>query len=232
MQALPELSVWELVVRVLIAAALGGLIGFEREYRDQPAGFRTHILVAVGAALFTLVGAYGARPFFDAGSETILRFDPTRVAAQIVTGIGFLGAGAILRQGLNVRGLTTAAALWVTAAIGTAAGFGYWQGAVAAAAVALGALYGLKALEHTLFRSIRRGRVTFDVETSRRVRFGEVSQVFEAHRARLLSLQIEDSEEDRDRLEVRVALPPHLGPDVLREELLRLDGVTGVEYRD
>ncbi len=114
------LSGWELALRVAVAAALGGLIGFERELGDQPAGFRTHILVSLGSALFTLVGAYGATPFL--GGNDVVRLDPTRVAAQIVTGIGFLGAGAILRHGFTVRGLTTAAALWVTAAIGMAAG--------------------------------------------------------------------------------------------------------------
>lgn len=122
MQPLPNLETGELILRVLLAGALGGLIGLEREFSDQPAGFRTHILVSLGAALFTLVGAYG---LVDFSPGDTFQFDPTRIAAQVVTGIGFLGAGAILRQGLNVRGLTTAAALWVTAAVGTAAGFGY-----------------------------------------------------------------------------------------------------------
>lgn len=128
-----------MALRLLLAAGLGGLVGLEREYSEQPAGFRTHILVSLGAALFTVVGA-------EVGT------DPTRVAAQVVTGIGFLGAGAILRQGASVRGLTTAAALWVTAAVGTAAGFGYWEAAVTATVLTVVSLYAFKRIEGLLFR--------------------------------------------------------------------------------
>ena len=139
---------------MFVAGALGGLVGLEREFSDQPAGFRTHILVALGAALFSLVGAYGLDAVFGDANRRV-RFDPTRVAAQIVTGIGFLGAGAIIRQGLNVRGLTTAAALWVTAAIGMAVAFGYWIGAIATTMLTVAALYGLKRLERAVFPRLR-----------------------------------------------------------------------------
>jgi putative Mg2+ transporter-C (MgtC) family protein len=155
--SVPDISTLDLVGRIALAGALGGLIGFERELSDQPAGFRTHILVALGAALFTIVGAYGVQSFFDDG-HSAATFDPTRVAAQVVTGIGFLGAGAIIQQGLNVRGLTTAASLWVTAAIGTAVGLGYWEGAVATVVIALAALYGLKRIEARLIQRLRRRR--------------------------------------------------------------------------
>ncbi len=145
----PLLTTQEVVLRIAIAALLGGLVGFEREISDQPAGFRTHILVSLGAALFTLVGAYGVF-----GPNV----DPTRVAAQIVTGIGFLGAGAIIQQGANVRGLTTAAALWVTAAIGTAVGFGYWSAALVTTVITVVALYGFKRLERFFMTRLRRNR--------------------------------------------------------------------------
>src|SRR5512132_921450 len=94
----PTLSWPELLLRLVLAAAFGGLIGLERELREREAGFRTHTLVSVGSALFTLVSAYGFRDFLVHG-DTVVRADPTRIAAQIVTGIGFLGAGAIIRQG-------------------------------------------------------------------------------------------------------------------------------------
>ena len=114
----PELSVGlqvELAIRLTAGLVLGAVIGFERELHRQPAGFRTHSLVALGAALFTIVSAYGfAGPLVD----------PTRIAAQIVSGIGFIGAGTILQYRGNIRGLTTAASLWSVAAIGTAAGAG------------------------------------------------------------------------------------------------------------
>jgi putative Mg2+ transporter-C (MgtC) family protein len=114
----PELSLnfqLELAARLAIALGLGAVIGFERELDRQPAGFRTHSLVALGAALFTVLSAYGF-----AGAAN----DPTRIAAQVVTGIGFIGAGTILHQSGSIRGLTTAASLWSVAAIGMAAGAG------------------------------------------------------------------------------------------------------------
>src|SRR5262249_54515608 len=117
--------------RIAAAAALGGAIGLERELDEKAAGLRTHMLVAVGAALFTLVGAYGFNEF-PRGN-----IDPSRIAAQVVTGIGFLGAGLIFRQGFTVRGLTTAASLWLVAGIGLAAGAGFWKGAVIATAAGL-----------------------------------------------------------------------------------------------
>ncbi|HEU0303326.1 MAG TPA: MgtC/SapB family protein, partial [Gaiellaceae bacterium] len=126
---MPDLASWEILVRLTAAAALGGVIGIERELREREAGFRTHLLVSVGAALFTLVSAY-AWSDFTFSQEDSVTFDPTRIAAQIVTGIGFIGAGAIIRQGLSVRGLTTAATLWMVAAIGMACGAGFYWAAV------------------------------------------------------------------------------------------------------
>ena len=149
MDATPVLSLGELILRIALAGLLGGLVGLEREFSDQPAGFRTHILVSFGAALFTIVGAYGVADFY-AGGENVVRFDPTRIAAQVVTGIGFLGAGAILRQGITIRGLTTAASLWVTAAIGLAAGLGYFEGALAVSLGALLVLYPIKQIERAV----------------------------------------------------------------------------------
>ena len=125
----------DLVVRLLLAAFLGAAIGFEREVRGHPAGLRTHTLVALGSALFTELSIYGFP------TEPGQPVDPTRIAAQIVTGIGFLGGGAILKEGLNVKGLTTAASLWAVAAIGMAAGAGNWFLAIASTAIVLMALW-------------------------------------------------------------------------------------------
>ena len=136
----------EVVLRIVVAAVLGGLVGLEREMSDQPAGFRTHILVSLGAALFTLVGAYS----FD--EEGV---DATRVAAQVVTGIGFIGAGVIFQHGPSVKGLTTAASLWVTAAIGTAVGLGYWDAALVTSVITVIALYGLKRVGRNVFPRLR-----------------------------------------------------------------------------
>lgn len=107
-------ELFAMVLRLLLAVVLGGLIGLEREAHGRPAGLRTHILVSLGAALFTVI----SQSYVGANS------DPSRIASQIVSGIGFLGAGTIIRQGSIIRGLTTAASLWTTAAIGMAAGAG------------------------------------------------------------------------------------------------------------
>ncbi len=120
----PELTVatqLDLALRLTVGLVLGAVIGFERELQRQPAGFRTHSLVSLGAALFTVVSAFGF------GGDMV---DPTRIAAQIVSGIGFIGAGTILQYRGHIRGLTTAASLWSVAAIGTAAGAGLYVVAV------------------------------------------------------------------------------------------------------
>src|SRR5438874_11242666 len=137
--SLPTLGWPEVFGRVALAAALGAVLGLERELRDREAGLRTHLLVSVGSALFTIVSACGCGEFLTSGAS-VVRADPTRIAAQIVTGIGFLGAGAIIRQGLAVRGLTTAATLWVVAAIGLASGAGYYSAAIITTGVTLVAL--------------------------------------------------------------------------------------------
>jgi len=120
----------ELALRLALSLGLGALIGLEREYHRQAAGFRTHSLVALGAALFTVVSAYG----FEGA-------DPTRIAAQIVSGIGFIGAGTILHYRGSVRGLTTAASLWAVAAVGMAVGAGLYMLAALGAALVLAALW-------------------------------------------------------------------------------------------
>ena len=138
-------------LRLGVAGLLGAAIGLERELEEKAAGLRTHMLVALGSALFTLVSAYGFHAFLADGGA-VVRADPSRIAAQIVTGIGFLGAGVIFRQGLTVRGLTTAATLWLVAAIGMAAGAGYWSGAVLATAAALVFLRPVEWLKEILIR--------------------------------------------------------------------------------
>lgn len=130
----PETHVYVMALRVLIAAALGAALGLEREWRGKEAGLRTNTLIAIGAALFTVV-------------SVMFTGDPARVAAQVVTGVGFLGAGAIMRTGANVQGLTTAAMIWVNAAIGVAAGAGYIRLAVLCAAITLVAMLALIPLD-------------------------------------------------------------------------------------
>lgn len=126
----------DVIARIAAAVALGAVVGFEREAMDQPAGLRTHITVGLGACLFGIISTLGFEEFRAARASTNFQVDVTRVASQVVVGIGFLGAGMIYRQGLSVHNLTTAASLWVTAAIGLAAGVGD-IGAATVATIAL-----------------------------------------------------------------------------------------------
>jgi putative Mg2+ transporter-C (MgtC) family protein len=137
-----EYMPWQLMLsRLILASALGALVGQERERRDLPAGLRTHLLVSAGACLFTLVSIAMAGHTYD----------PGRIAAQIITGIGFLGAGTIIRHGASVRGLTTAASIWAVAGVGMAAGIGWWEAGVAATLLLYVSLTCLKIAERRLF---------------------------------------------------------------------------------
>ena len=145
----------ELAGRLVLAMVLGGAIGLEREVRSHPAGLRTHATLALGAALFGMIGAYGLTPLVQGGPANVT-VGVDRVASTVVTGVGFLGGGAILKHGTTVKGLTTAATLWVTAAVGLGAGLGaYWM-AVVATAAALFALVGLRYPERLLTRRLRK----------------------------------------------------------------------------
>jgi len=187
----------EALLRLALAGVLGGLIGLERELREREAGLRTHLLVSVGAALFTIAGAYGF------GSA---RVDPTRIAAQIVTGIGFLGAGAIIRQGFSVRGLTTAATLWVVAAVGLASGAGYYSGAVITTALVLLALWPLRIAAYHMLRRFRPEDGRLLVEMPVGTPPGTVIDEVVRTGVRIASIGV-GQEGDRRRLELDIVLP-------------------------
>ncbi|TFG49371.1 MAG: MgtC/SapB family protein, partial [Anaerolineales bacterium] len=124
----------DLVIKLVFATLFGGLLGLEREIHGRPAGLRTHLLVSLGAAAFMMMSPVISRMNLD------FQGDPGRIAAQIVTGIGFLGAGAIVKEGVNIHGLTTAACLWVAAAIGMACGAGLFTEAILITILAITAL--------------------------------------------------------------------------------------------
>ncbi|HEX2044526.1 MAG TPA: MgtC/SapB family protein [Gaiellaceae bacterium] len=227
---MPEVEWWDVLLRLVVAAALTGAIGLERELRERAAGLRTHMLVGVGSALFTIVSAYAWRDFRFSTPEGIV-FDPTRVAAQIVTGIGFLGAGAIIRQGLSVRGLTTAAGLWVVAAIGMAAGAGYYSAAAITTGVVLVGLGPLRWVEGGLLSRLRRSGRVLEIDMARDRPLSNVLAVVEGRRARVSRVEFEDEENRRQvRIEIDVPLG---GPEVrLVDELAALDEVTAVRWTD
>ena len=139
----------ELTLRLVVALMLGAVIGWERELQRMPAGFRTHALVSLGSAIFTIVSAY---------AFTGPLSDPTRIAAQIVSGVGFLGGGAILHYGGTVRGLTTAASLWAVAAVGMAAGAGLFVVAAVSSVLVIVALEVFQRIERTVKRRFKIAR--------------------------------------------------------------------------
>jgi putative Mg2+ transporter-C (MgtC) family protein len=188
-----DLGLIELTLRVGVAVLSAVLLGLEREVRGHPAGIRTHALVAVGATLFTIAGAYG---FADVphGSNV----DPARIAAQVASGIGFLGAGAILRQGLGVRGLTTATTLWLAAALGVASGAGAYPAVAVGTAVVLVVLVAVRLAKPLIVRwgggvtviemEYRRGHGTL----------GPVLQTINGLGSKLDHLELTDEDEDDD----------------------------------
>jgi len=227
---LPTLNWDESLLRLSLAAVLGGMIGVERELREREAGLRTHLLVALGSALFTIVGAYGFHAFLDSG-QSVVRADPTRIAAQIVTGIGFLGAGAIIRQGLSVRGLTTAATLWVVAAVGLAAGAGYYSAAVITTAVVLIALWPLRIAAYRILRRFRADDGRLLVELPAGTPLGELIDEIELAGARIAAIEV-SQEGDRRRLQLDVALPRGVAAPRLVARIADVPNVVDVRWAD
>ena len=221
-----------MVLRVLLAVALGAAIGLERELDNQPAGFRTHILVCLGAALFGLISIHAFAPFEATRNSTDVQIDITRVASQVVVGVGFLGGGAILKYGASIRGLTTAASMWVAAAVGLAVGLGYYWAAVAVTVAALVSL--------TAFRPLRawvRLRYGRRVETvSFRLAAGVepeglVAALNDLAGVNVRNLQIDSSGEQTEitvglKTETRVPLERMLG------ELAQRDDVAEMSYEE
>lgn len=169
------MSLWEVLLRLGAGVGLGALIGVERQYRARMAGLRTNALVATGAALFVLLSANG----FEGGTA-----DPTRVAAQIVSGIGFLGAGVIIRDGVNVRGLNTAATLWCAAAVGALAGAGMYSVAAAGTVAVVLVNVALRAAGHAVDRVPESG-------TEQSVRYVFLAHTDDANEAHVRALLVQ-----------------------------------------
>jgi putative Mg2+ transporter-C (MgtC) family protein len=218
---IPSLDWLDAFFRLAVAAALGGVIGLERELDEKAAGLRTHMLVSLGSALFTMVGAYGFHDFL-VGGGAIVRADPSRIAAQIVTGIGFLGAGVIFRQGFTVRGLTTAASLWVVAAVGMAAGAGFWKGALIGTVVGIVSLRPLEWLKEKAIPQRAAARLSVELAEG-----GSAGRVLEAleRAGDLLALS-----RDGRRLEIEVRMDFQQRTRAL-EEIAGLDDVREARWQ-
>jgi putative Mg2+ transporter-C (MgtC) family protein len=194
----------DISLRLLVAAALGAGIGLEREIHAHPAGMRTHLLVSLGSAAFTVISifVFETQPSPNGTIPT----DPSRVAAQIVSGIGFLGAGAILKYGASVRGLTTAASLWATAAVGMAAGGAAYVVALVTTLIIVFSLGPLNALVTRLrFQNANLFRVR--VMAGRLEALGEISRSLTAHKVEIAGVNSERHGKGRYELELDLRLP-------------------------
>lgn len=216
---------WMLVVRLPIAALLGSVIGADRERLVWAAGLRTHMLVSVGACLFMIVSAFGFADIL--GTENVV-LDPSRVAAQVVSGIGFLGAGSILLRGEVIRGLTTAASLWSVAAIGLAVGGGLFVEAIAATIVILVILAGIKPLEDRFQQRHKSHEFLLEAEPGG-LSIGALEAAL-GYRARRITKYIARPSETPGLEDVSVTIT-RLSPrevDEIRRELERVPGVRKV----
>lgn len=206
---------WEVFLRIALAALLGAVIGLERERRKQPAGLRTHAVLSIGASLITLVSIYTSYTYGG------FMADPSRITAQIVSGIGFLGAGAILRFGVTVKGLTTAASLWSTAGLGIAVGTGMYTLAVFTTFVMLLFLTFVSKIERELLKSKGVVHLKLTISTSPEVLY-KVNNLLE-------SGKILKAVKKENLLEVILVVQDYGDIPEKLEELLRLKGVKEVE---
>lgn len=213
----PEVGTGAAVLRLGLAAVVGGLVGLEREMRRQSAGLRTHILICLGAALLTLLSIWMAQTLGNGLS------DPTRIAAQIVSGIGFLGAGAIMKIGNNTKGLTTAASIWGVAALGMAIGAGMWVPALVALVLILVALTLLEPVERHFFPAerIKLIEIWYDESSADRRKIDEVLKKFR------ISLQSIDAVQSVIKKQTRINILGRVPVNVDIEKLFKALRSTG-----
>lgn len=212
------------VLKLSVAWVLGGFIGLERETLKRPAGLRTHILVTVGATLITIIS-------FDVFYMFVGRAtpDPARIAAGIVSGIGFLGAGTILREGPSVRGLTTAASLWVSAAIGMAVGIGAYAPAVYTTLLVLISLVGLRRLE-TRFMAGKHVNVLSVTGIDRPGLIGEVGSTLGMMRVNIANIEMSQlPDTGHIRIDLQVQLPLGMTIGMVTEKLKGVPDIVGIE---
>ncbi|MEI3136828.1 MAG: MgtC/SapB family protein [Phocaeicola sp.] len=177
---------WDFALRLFVAGAMGVLIGLEREYRAKEAGYRTHFLVALGSALMMIVSQYG---FMEVLKTDLIRLDPSRIAAQVVSGIGFIGAGTIILQKQIVRGLTTAAGIWATSGIGLAVGAGMYAVGISATLLVL---LGLETLSY-FFKSIGLRNMMIDFSADDKEAIKRVSKKFNTRNYVVVSYEMTEA---------------------------------------
>jgi putative Mg2+ transporter-C (MgtC) family protein len=209
---------YEIIIKLLLATILGGLIGLERESLNRPAGFRTHILVCVGSTLTMLVSTFLYEMYSAVG------VDPGRIAAQVVSGIGFLGAGTIIREGATVKGLTTAASLWTVASIGLAIGSGYYYGAAWATVLVFLTLISLAKVEDYIAKK-RRYRSLSLIINDRPGQLGKIGLALGELNVGIKNIKMDHLSDHKISLEILIRVPSNLAIENIINKLLMLEGV-------
>ncbi len=211
----------ELVVRLILAFILGGVIGFEREQLGRPAGLRTHVLVCVGAALvqITVLDFYVLNPGY--------KYDPFRMASQVISGIGFLGAGTIIKEGASVKGLTTAASLWVVACVGLTVGTGLYIQAIVTNIVMYLGLKGLKKVEHRITRVVDAIIVQMVMPDATGI-IGEVGSILGALEISITAIDVQQIDKD---ILIELSLKPtkSVSQEVIIEELYKIPKIKSIK---
>lgn len=215
----------QIILRVLVGAVLGAAVGFERERQDQPAGLRTHIILVIGATLAMVLSVNLGYLFARPGTPA----DPARLAAQVISGIGFLGAGAILRYGFNVKGLTTATSLWTMAIVGMTVGAGYYWIAVGTTAVMIVVLTVLNVIEKRFVRTSLSRFLSIEANYKKGL-VKSIRHVVEDYADEVLSFTIQKHiKNKRLRVQVVARIPRKQKLDDLIEELSDIDGVRNLK---
>ena len=211
------------VLRLILALILGGVIGFERQHRKKTAGLKTHVLVSLGSCLVTILSIN-----LYAGVQGLTNADPARLAAQVVSGIGFLGAGAIIKEGPTIRGLTTAASLWVVASVGLAAGAGAVTGAVVTTVLVVVSLELLPKIEGLYTKGPAASNlIIHSVEKPGQI--GRIGACLGNLGVSISQISIEDAEGGRITIFVHVNLPERVRTDQVMAELGNIEGILGIE---
>lgn len=223
------LSEHQMMLRLVVAAVLGSIVGIERERLNWVAGLRTHMLVCVGSALLMIVSFSG---FADVLSQEHVGLDPSRIAAQVVSGIGFLGAGTIVLRSKVVRGLTTAASLWTVAAVGLAVGGGLYVAAATTTGLIVIILAGIKPIERRLFRARRRQTPLLILIIDRQATsLFAIEAVLEAAHLPLQRMLIQHGKApDEDRLHITVDRTRKTNVLSVTEQLRRIPGVREIRH--
>ena len=221
------LTEWDMIIRLALGFIAGGILGFERSSRHQAAGLRTHILIAMGATLLMLLSIW-----LPQETTYMKNGDPGRIAAQVVSGIGFLGAGAIIRLGNNIRGLTTAASLWFAAAVGLAIGGGIFIAAGFAEAVGLFTLLVLSKFERKIFPTERFKILEIFYNTCS-PNTNEALKIIRASNIQLQSMDvIEGSKRKQTKMKLLVSIPSTIDISSIAKSIRSLEDVARVEIKE